>query len=290
MEPRPKKLLDQVRDTIRLKHYSIRTETAYVSWIKRYVLFHDKRHPNDMGSAEIQSFLTHLAVDRCVAASTQNQALSALLFLYREVLHQELVGPIDALRAQKPKRLPTVLTKEETLKVLGYLSGTHQLMAKLLYGSGLRLMECVRLRVKDVDFAQRQIVVRDGKGQQDRVTMLPDAVITPLQEHLRHVKHRHEQDLAQGYGAVYLPFALDRKYPNANREWIWQYVFPATKLSKDPRTPPSPSGRGAGGEGLRRHHVHESSLQRAVRQAARRAGLTKRVSCHTFRQCEASCG
>jgi integron integrase len=212
-------LLDQVRDAIRRKHYSIRTEEAYVNWIKRFILFHDKRHPKDMGVPEIEAFLTYLAVDRNVAASTQNQALSAILFLYREVLNRELEGPIDALHAKKPKRLPTVLTREEVLKVLGYLSRPHQLMAKLLYGSGLRLMECLRLRIKDLDFAQRQIIVRDGKGMKDRVTMLPEVLIPSLQEHLRHVKHTHEADLAQGYGSVYLPFALERKYPNASREW-----------------------------------------------------------------------
>ena len=272
MEQRPRKLLDQVRDTIRTKHYSIRTEQAYVDWIRRYILFHNKRHPNEMGSREIETFLTHLAVERNVAASTQNQALSALLFLYRHVLKKDLDGPIDSVHAKKPKRLPTVLTKQETFKVIGFLSGTQQLMAKLLYGSGLRLLECIRLRVKDVDFAQHQIVVRDAKGHKDRVTMLPEAVTAPLQEHLRHVKTVHDGDLAQGYGSVYLPYALERKYPNANREWIWQYVFPASKRSKDPRT-------GA----VRRHHVHESGLQKAVRKAAQRAGIDKRISCHTFR-------
>ncbi len=225
-----------------------------------------------MGAAEIEAFLTYLAVDRNVAASTQNQALSALLFLYRQVLKQDLVGSIDSVRAKRPKRLPTVLTKEETLRVIGFLSGTHQLMAKLLYGSGLRLMECVRLRVKDVDFAQRQIIVRDGKGMKDRITMLPDVLIQRLREHLQHTKHIHEDDLAKGYGSVYLPFALERKYPNADREWLWQYVFPATRLSTDPRT------------GItRRHHINESSLQKAVRRAAKRAGIDKRVTCHTFR-------
>jgi site-specific recombinase XerD len=185
MEPAPKKLLDQVRDALRLKHYSIRTENSYVDWIRRYILFHHKRHPNEMGSAEIEAFLTHLAVDQKVAASTQNQALSALLFLHREVLKKDLEDPIDPIWAQKPKRLPTVLTKEEARQVIIQLSGTHQLMAQLLYGSGLRLMECVRLRVQDVDFAQRQIIVRDGKGMEDRVTMLPDSVVMPLQEHLQ---------------------------------------------------------------------------------------------------------
>ena len=272
MKKRPKKLLDQVRDAIRLKHYSIRTEEAYVTWIKRYILFHNKRHPLEMGIPEIEAFLTHLAVDQKVAASTQNQAFSALLFLYREVLKKDLDGPIDAMRAKRPKRLPTVLTKEETLNVIGQLSGTHRLMANLLYGSGLRLMECLRLRVKDVDFAQRLIVVRDGKGMEDRVTMLPDSLVTPLQEHLQLVKRLHDEDLARGYGSVYLPFALERKYPNADQEWIWQYVFPSNRLSKDPR-----SGV------VRRHHVSESGLQKAVKKAARLAGINKRVTCHTFR-------
>ena len=271
MEPTDKKLLDQVRDAIRLKHYSIRTEEAYVNWVKRYVLFHHKRHPTEMGASEVEAFLTHLAVNENVAASTQNQALSALLFLYREVLHKDL-GPIDALRAKEPKRLPTVLTKEEVHCVLGHLSGTHLLMAKLLYGSGLRLMECVRLRVKDLDFAQRIILVRDGKGEKDRVTMLPESLIVPLQDHLRLVKRTHEEDLTRGYGPVYLPYAPDRKYPNANKEWIWQYVFPANRLSVDPR-----SGV------IRRHHLHESGLQKAVRAAAQAASIPKRVSPHTFR-------
>jgi len=272
MEKRPPKLLDQVREAIRVKHYSIRTEEAYVNWIKRYILFHNKRHPREMGVSEIETFLTHLAVEGHVAASTQNQALSALLFLYREVLRIDLERPVDAVRAKQPKRVPTVLTREEVRKVIGFLSGTHQLMAKLLYGSGLRLMECVRLRVKDVDFAQHQLIVRDGKGMKDRVTMLPDVLIPLLQEHLRHVKRMHDDDITQGYGSVYLPFALERKYPNANREWIWQYIFPAVKLSRDPRS-------GA----VCRHHLDESGLQKAVRKAAKRAGLSKRVTCHTFR-------
>ena len=271
MEATPRKLLDQVRDAIRLKHYSIRTEQAYVNWIKRYIYFHNVRHPAEMGAPEVQAFLTHLAVEGNVAASTQNQALSALLFLYNAVLHQDL-GPIDAMRANKPKRLPSVLTKEEVHRVLGHLSGTHLLMAKLLYGSGLRLMECLRLRVKDLDFAQCQILVRDGKGEKDRVTMLPESVVVPLQDHLRIVKRTHEEDLAKGYGAVYLPYALERKYPNAEREWIWQYVFPANRLSVDPR-----SGI------VRRHHIHESSLQKAVRAAAQATGIPKRISPHTFR-------
>ena len=277
MEERPKKLLDQVREAIRLKHYSIRTEEAYVTWIKRYILFHNKRHPNEMGSTEVEAFLTNLAVEQHVAASTQNQAFSALLFLYREVLKKELDGPIDSMRAKRPKRLPTVLTKEETLKVISYLSGTHQLMAKLLYGSGLRLMECLRLRVKDLDFAHRAVIVRDGKGAEDRVTVLPDSLIPLLQEHLQRIKALHEQDLAQGHGSAYLPDALARKYPNADKEWSWQYAFPANRLSQDPRS------------GItRRHHLHESSLQKAIRQAAQLAGIEKPVSPHTFRHCFAT--
>ncbi len=272
MVQRPKKLLDQVRDAIRLKHYSIRTEESYVTWIKRYIFFHHKRHPNEMASPEIEAFLTHLAVDQKVAASTQNQALSALLFLYRHVLKTPLDLSIDAVRAKTPKRLPTVLTKEETLMVIERLPGTQRLMAKLLYGGGLRLMECLRLRVKDLDFAQRQIIVRDGKGMEDRVTMLPESLIIPLQEHLSHVKSLHARDVAQRVAPVYLPFALARKYPNAGQLWTWQYVFPSDRLSKDPRT-----------KVTRRHHASESSLQKAVSPAGRSVGLNKRISCHTFR-------
>jgi integron integrase len=267
-----KKLLDQVRDAIRLKHYSIRTEESYVDWIKRYILFHKKRHPKDMGPAEVEAFLTHLAVEGNVAASTQNQALSALLFLYREVLHQELDAPLDSVRAKKPRRLPVVLTPDETRQVIQGMTGVYQLMAKLLYGSGLRLMECVRLRVKDIDFERREIVVRDAKGQHDRVTMLPAGLVAPLQEHLQRVKLLHQQDLKDGYGQVYLPYALDRKSPNAAKEWGWQYVFPSERLSTDPRA------------GLkRRHHVDESNLQRAVKDAVRLARIAKPASCHTFR-------
>jgi integron integrase len=261
-EKKSKKLLDQVRDAIRLKHYSDCTGKSYVRWIRRYILFHNKRHPKDMGVPEIEAFLTHLAVKENVAASTQNQALSALLFLYREVLKQDMAFVPNSIRAQRPKRLPTVLTKEEVQKVIGLMRGTHQLMAKLLYGSGLHLMECVQLRVKDIDFGQRQIVVRDSKGMTDRVTMLPNTLTEPLQEHLRRVKRLHEEDLAKGYGLVYLPFALGRKYPNADREWGWQYVFTSDILSKDPRT-------GI----MRRHYLHETSLQRAVKTAAKRAGI-----------------
>jgi integron integrase len=271
MNERPKKLLDQMRDIIRVKHYSIRTEEAYVGWARRYILFHDKCHPREMGSPEITAFLTHLAVEQNVAASTQNQALCALLFLYREVLGMD-PGSVDAVRAKKPKRLPTVMTREEVMAVLTALSGTNQLIAKLLYGSGLRLMECLRLRVKDIDFAQHQIIVRDGKGMKDRITVLPDSLADPLREQLRRAGMLHRRDLDAGLGAVYLPHALERKYPNANREWCWQYVFPARSLSKDPR-----SGV------IRRHHLGESGPQRAVREAAKLADLDKSIGCHTFR-------
>jgi len=273
MEKRPeKKLLERVRDAIRVKHYSIRTEKAYAGWIKRYILFHGVRHPLEMGATEIEEFLTHLAVKRHVAASTQNQALSALLFLYQEVLRKDLERPLDAVRAKKPKRLPTVMTEEEVMAVITALSGVNQLIAKLLYGSGLRLIESLRLRVKDVDFAQRQIIVRDGKGMKDRITMLPDSLVEPLQEQLQRAAMLHQRDLDSGYGAVYLPTALERKYPNANREWCWQYIFPARSLSVDPRS------------GVRRrHHLGESGPQRAVRKAARLAGINKPIGCHTFR-------
>jgi len=266
-----KKLLDQARDILRLKHYSYRTEETYVDWIRRYILFHQKRHPNDMGAPEIQAFLVYLASERTVAASTQNQALSAILFLYREVLHKD-IEPVLLSSARRPERLPTVLTREETLRVINHLNGIHKLMAQLLYGSGLRLMECVRLRVKDIDFAYKTITVRDGKGEKDRVTPLPDSVIPDLQRQIERARLFHEEDLAAGCGEVYLPYALEKKYANAARQLIWQYLFPAPKRALDPR-----SGK------ERRHHLDSSGLQRAVKEAAKKAGIQKRVSCHTFR-------
>jgi len=273
MENRPKKkLLVLVREAIYRKHYSKRTEEAYIHWIKRYIFFHNKRHPLEMGNAEIEGFLTHLAIKKRVSASTQNQAFSALLFLYREVLNKPLEGPINSLRAKRPKRLPTVLTKEETFKIIQCMSGVHGLMAKLLYGSGLRLSECVEMRVKDIDFAQRQIIIRDAKGMQDRVTILPEGLVKPLQEHLERVKRLHQKDLKKGGGSVYLPFALGRKYPGAGRGWVWQYVFPSARLARGPR------------DGvLRRWYMSETTLQRAVHKAARLSGINKRVSCRTFR-------
>jgi integron integrase len=268
----PKKLLDRVRDHIRFKHYSIRTEEAYTSWIKRFILFHNKKHPAEMGKTEIEAFLTHLAVDLNVAASTQNQAFNALLFLYREVLEIEFPEQIRSVRAKKPKRLPTVMTRDEAMRVILAMTGTHQLMAKLLFGSGLRLMECLRLRVKDVDFEMNQIIVRDGKGLKDRETIFPETVQAPMKQHLDHVRVIHQGDIANGCAGVYLPHALERKYPNAGKEWSWQYVFPSASLSVDPRT------------GIRRrHHIHESTLQKAVKAAVRKAGIPKPVGCHTFR-------
>ncbi len=277
MAERPKKLLEQVSDAIRRKHYAYRTEQSYSDWIKRYILFHKKRHPNEMGSAEIEAFLTHLAVKGKVAASTQNQALSALLFLYREVLHKELAQPIDALRAKPSQHLPTVLSKAEVQQLFLHMSGLHLVMAKLLYGSGTRLMECLRLRVKDLEFERRQLIVRDGKGQNDRVTLLPESLIAPLQLQLQNARKLHEEDLLKGHGAVYLPFALARKYPNAEREWGWQYVFPSGRLSPEPHT-----------NIIRRHYLDESGLQKAVRKAAQAANINRPVGPHTFRHCFAT--
>jgi integron integrase len=270
--PQPKKLLDQVRDAIRVKHYSYRTEQSYLAWIKRFILFHKKRHPLEMDTLEIQAFITHLAVERTVSASTQNQALSAILFLYRYVLNKEIVVSKDLIHASHHKHLPTVLSRQEALTVIEQMDGLTKLMARILYGSGLRLMECMRLRVKDIDFANHQILVRDGKGEQDRVTILPDSLVPEIQRHLQHVKKIHAQDLREGFGIVSLPYALDRKYPHAGREWGWQYIFPASHRSVDPRS----------GE-TRRHHLDESGLQRAIKEASRHTSIAKPVSPHTFR-------
>jgi integron integrase len=266
-----KKLLDQARDQLRSMHYSYRTEETYLDWMRRYILFHQKRHPENMGAPEIQAFLIHLASERSVSASTQNQALSAILFLYREVLHKE-IEPILLSTAKRPERLPTVLTRAETLAVIDRLGGAYKLMAQLLYGSGLRLMECLRLRVKDIDFEYKTVTVRDGKGEKDRVTPLPDSLVPALTRQLERVRLLHDEDLAAGVGEVYLPHALDVKYPRAGRELAWQYLFPASKPALDPR-----SGK------VRRHHMDSTGLQRAVKEAARNASISKRVSCHTFR-------
>jgi integron integrase len=270
-------LFDKVRNLIRLKHYSIRTEETYLHWIKKYLLFFKGRNPEEMASHEIEAFLSHLAVDLRVAAGTQNVAFNALLFLYKDVLHKELSESINAIRAKKPQRLPTVMTKEETMKVIAAVPADHQLMVRLIYGSGLRLMECLRLRVKDVDFGNKHILVRDAKGMKDRITVLPDNLKTAFHEHLERVKLLHQDDVVKGYGRTYLPYALERKYPKASVEWGWQYIFPAKSLSKDPRT----------GD-IRRHHVHENGLQKAVQTAARLAGIVKPINVHTFRHCFAT--
>ena len=270
--PQPPKLLDQVRDRLRLKHYSIRTETQYVQWIRRFILFHDKRHPRDMGVAELEAFLTHLAVEGRVAASTQNQALSALLFLYREVLAINLPWLDNVVRAKTPQRLPVVLTRQEVVSVLDGMSGVYGLMARLLYGTGMRLMECVRLRVKDVDFEQAEILIRDGKGAKDRVTMLPQSLVEALRAHLKIRQCLYEEDRAKGMASVYLPDALDRKYPNAAVDWAWQYIFNSGSYSIDPRS---------GAE--RRHHIDEKLLQRAVKKAVVASGIAKLATPHTFR-------
>ena len=270
--PETPRLLVRVRDKIRLKHYSIRTEQAYTDWVKRFILFHQKRHPLEMGAAEVEQFSTHLAVKSKVAASTQNQAKSALLFLYREVLEIELPWLDNVAQAKDGKRLPVVLTAQESMRLLDGMEGTSGLIARLLYGTGMRVMEGVRLRVKDVEFIRRELIVREGKGNKDRVTMLPQSLIEPLQQHLKRVKALHEKDLTAGFGDVYLPFALSRKYPTAGCEWHWQYVFPAAKRSIDPRS---------GVE--RRHHVTDQAVQRAVRQAAHDANINKPVTPHTLR-------
>jgi integron integrase len=270
--PKPR-LLDRVRGTLRARHYSRRTEDAYVAWIRRYIFFHGKRHPADMEAPEITRFLTSLAVDGRVAASTQNQALSALLFLYRDVLALDVPWLDGLVRAKRPERLPVVLTRDEVRAVLERLEGPPRLMAYILYGSGLRLLECCRLRVQDVDFAMSQITVRGGKGDKDRVTMLPGAVKPELARHLETVRQQHRRDRERGAGWVELPTALARKYPNAGREWVWQWVFPATRTYHDPVS-----------RERRRHHLHESVLQRAVKDAVRRAGLAKRAGPHTLRE------
>ncbi len=271
--PNPQlRLRDQLREVMRFKHYSVRTEEAYWGWMRQYILFHGKRHPREMGEAQVHQFLTHLATARQVAVSTQDQALNALVFLYAQVLHRPLGQLEELARPSRPVRLPVVLTQEESRRLLAAMPVRYTLVARLLYGTGLRVMEGVRLRVKDVDFSAGQIVVRDGKGANDRVTMLPDSLRVPLQGQLERARVVHEGDLAEGFGRVHLPYALERKYPHANREWCWQYVFPAEKRSRDPRT---------GVE--RRHHVQEENLQRTVKEAARRAAIAKLVTPHVLR-------
>ncbi len=266
-------LFNQVRDIMRTRRYSLQTEKTYIYWMKKFIFFHDVRHPKEMGAAEVGAFLTHLAVDENVAATTQNQAMFALLFLYKEVLGIEL----DRLggkftSAKQSTRVPVVLTREEVAAVLSHLSGGNWLMANLLYGAGLRLKECLRLRVKDLDFGYKQITVRDGKGGKDRFTILPEKLVEPLQKHLETVKTQHDCDLQAGLGAVLLPFAFDGKHSNDARKWKWQYVFPSSKISRDPRT-----GK------LGRHHLSESGLQKAVKIGLQKAAVEKHASCHTLR-------
>ncbi|MBI5824741.1 MAG: integron integrase [Chloroflexi bacterium] len=272
-KPAPKKLLDQYSDNIRLKQYSYRTEKTYTHWVREYILFHNKRHPREMGVAEINQFITHLVVDRKASASTQNQAISAILFLYRNTLNIELdQSSLGFIRPKRGKRVPNVLSVQEVRGVISSMAGPYKLMAQIMYGSGLRLMECLRLRVKDIDFENHRILVYDGKGGDDRVTMLPDSLLAPLREHLARAKALHQHDLTAGFGSVLMPFALDKKYPTAHKQWIWQFIFPAGTLFTDPQT------------GItRRHHIHETALQKAIRAAAKIAKIEKRVTPHTFR-------
>lgn len=269
---RPPKLLDQLRDKLRMKHYSIRTEQSYIDWSRRFILFHGKRHPRELGAHAVETFLTHLAVDRNVSASTQNQAKSALLFLYREVLDIDLPWLADITSAKASRRLPVVLTPREARLIINELSGTMALVVSLLYGTGMRLLEGLRLRVKDIEFERREIIVRDGKGGKDRVTVLPENLILPLQEQLAQAKTLHARDLADGLGEVYLPHALAVKYRQAGKSWGWQYVFPSPVRSIDPRSGVQ-----------RRHHIFPESVQRAVREAARRIKLVKPVTPHVLR-------
>ena len=276
--PRPPKLLERMRIHLRTRHYSIRTEEAYIDWARRFIVFHGKRHPQEMGAAEVEAFLSHLAVDRQVSASTQNQAKAALLYLYKQVLQTDLPWLNEVVQAKTPKRLPVVLTPTEVRALLLHMDGSTGLIAQLLYGTGMRLLEALRLRVKDVEFARREIVVREGKGNKDRVTVLPENLIAPLQAQLQKARALHEKDLAAGFGRVYLPHALAVKYPQADQSWAWQWVFPSPVRSTDPR----PDART--GELLeRRHHVYPESVQRAVREAARRTQIAKPVSPHVLR-------
>lgn len=266
------KLLEQMRNTLRVKHYAYSTEREYINWCKRYILFHDKRHPQEMGKNEIEEFLTHLAVNENVSASTQNQAFSAILFMYKHVLEKPIEG-VDAVRAKKPERLPTVLSKQEVALVINNIQNyTHQLIIKIIYAGGLRIKEVLRLRVKNLDFDRCQLQIIDSKHGGSRQTLFPKMLHEPVKAHLVKVKAMHEADLRNGYGAVYLPYALERKYPNAEKEWSWQYIFPSPKLSEDPR-----SGK------IQRHHLFEAGIRRSVSQAVKKAGLSKHASPHTFR-------
>ncbi|MFQ5454621.1 MAG: integron integrase [Nitrospirota bacterium] len=269
-----KKLLEEVREFMRLRHYSIHTERTYCEWITRYIRYHKMRKREDLqgGEKKIEDFLTHLAVKEGVAPATQNLAMNALVFLYRQILKVPLQEEINTIRAAKKRHIPVVLTRNEVCQVIDLLEGSPQLIVKLLYGSGLRIMEAVRLRVKDVDYSMKQLTVRSGKGAKDRVTTFPQSLIPLLENHLAKVKVLHQQDLVQGYGEVYLPYALARKYPNAAKEWGWQYIFPSRQLSKDPRS-----------RKVRRHHVDPSVVNKAIKSAVKKIGLRKRISAHTFR-------
>ncbi len=273
----PPRLLDRVREAIRARHYSRRTETAYVGWIRRFVLFHGKRHPEQMGVAEVTLYLTSLATRGMVSASTQNQAFSALLFLYRVVLGRELAGLETVVRAKRPVRLPQTLSRDDVASILRQMRGVPWLMASLMYGAGLRVLECARLRVKDLDLARGEIAVRAGKGQKDRITVIPDRLLPALRRHLERVRRRHEADLRLGAGVVALPDALERKYPAASREWAWQWVFPAGRHYVDAAT-----------GSRRRHHLHVSAVQRAFKDAVRTAQVAKPASCHSLRHSFAS--
>ena len=266
------KLLDQVRQAIRTRHYSIRTEEAYVQWIKRFILFHNKRHPEKMGELEINQFLTHLAVKEKVSASTQNQALCSIIFLYKEIIKKEISDLGNIVRAKKPQKLPVVLSPEEVKSIINRLKGVNWIIGNLLYGAGLRQMECLRLRVQDIDFQYNQIIVREAKGKKDRKTMLPNIVKNPLKEHLEKVEKIHCKDLESGFGEVYLPYALERKFKNASKEWKWQYVFPSSKISIDPRSTKQ-----------RRHHWDPNRITNALKSAVKQVGINKRVSSHTLR-------
>lgn len=276
--PQPPKLLTRMSEHLRTRHYSIRTETAYIDWARRYILFHGKRHPQDMGAAEVEAFLTYLAVDRQVSASTQNQAKAALLYLYKEVLQIRLPWLDDVVQAKASKRLPVVLTPSEVRELLLHMHGTTGLIAQLLYGTGMRLLEALRLRVKDVEFARREILIREGKGNKDRVTVLPENLMVGLQAQLEKARTLHEKDLEAGFGRVYLPHALALKYPQADRSWAWQYVFPSPVRSLDPR-PDAVTGEFM----ERRHHVYPESVQRAVREAVKLTAINKPVSPHVLR-------
>jgi len=271
--PQSKKLLDQYREALRLKHYSQRTEKTYITWVRSYILFHKKRHPKEMGILEIREFIAHLVIEKKVSASTHNQALSSILFLYRHVLHIPLEETsLAEFRPHKAKTVPVVMSKAEVKSVVANMTGVYKLIAQIMYGGGLRVMETMRLRIKDIDFANHQVIIRDGKGEDDRSTILPESLIEPLKIYLEQVKMIHAKDLAKGFGSVYMPFALEYKYPNASKDWIWQYVFPAATLSREKET------------GItRRHHLHETAVQKAVQEAVRLANIDKHVTPHTFR-------